>query len=250
MSKEDMVRARELIKARRFDEAREVLEATSHHQAEAWLKKLDEIDPPNLDPEATLIEKTPVFEKRELPPPMASPEDRQEEKAGDEGEIPLPLAFGLIGLVLLVGLVIIVLIYINSNVEDKVVENSEAEAQAEPQPDIDPASVSGARPISYGASDDGSLNEANGFTEIWVFNATTGDEIVIEMRSETVDSQLFLYGGGGEFLAEDDDSGEGRSGFDALIEYTITENGQYFIFGRQWFDLDTPGPYTLSLERD
>ena len=42
-----MLRARELIRHKRFDEARALLRTTTHPRAVAWLNKLDTIDPPN-----------------------------------------------------------------------------------------------------------------------------------------------------------------------------------------------------------
>ncbi len=63
---------------------------------------MDEIDPPEADPEATLIEKTP---DNHLPPPMTSPDSRPSNFQIQE--IPLPLALGVLGLLLLIAVCII-----------------------------------------------------------------------------------------------------------------------------------------------
>jgi hypothetical protein len=49
MSKAKMERARELIQAKRYDEARNILETVNHPTAANWLAKLDEIAPSQLD---------------------------------------------------------------------------------------------------------------------------------------------------------------------------------------------------------
>lgn len=246
MSKEEMVQARELIKQRRFDEARAILRATDHHQAEAWLKKLDEIDPPNIDPEATLIEKSPTYFERELPPPMATPDDRPARK--NEGEIPMSLAIGSIGLVVLVGLCIIGVILLNSSLQKEVVSTPQAVLDVEPN--VDPASAEGIRPISFGTTVSSSLNEDNDQEEVWSFDANAGDRVVITMRSDTIDSLLYLYTADGEYLIENDDSGQGVNNFDSQIIYSVTKSGQYLIYANLWTDYEPAGNYTLSLERN
>lgn len=113
MSKDDMVQARELIKQKRFDEARAILQKTDHHQAADWLAKLEEIDPLVTDPEATLIEKTPQFTGHVLPPPMTGPDSRPAHN--EEREIPMPLAIGIIGLIILAAVCVIGALLIYNN---------------------------------------------------------------------------------------------------------------------------------------
>ena len=47
MSKSDLIYAKELIKEKRYDEARRILKKIDHPTAIKWLKKLDEIAPPS-----------------------------------------------------------------------------------------------------------------------------------------------------------------------------------------------------------
>lgn len=69
MVREQMERARELIKAKRYDEARAMLRAIDHPTAAKWLDKLDELDPP-------FAVDAPKKPKREVapapPPPVAA----------------------------------------------------------------------------------------------------------------------------------------------------------------------------------
>ncbi|MBZ0321402.1 MAG: hypothetical protein K8L91_33630, partial [Anaerolineae bacterium] len=46
MSREALLEARELIKAKRYDEARFILKSIDHPTAKEWLAKLDQIAPP------------------------------------------------------------------------------------------------------------------------------------------------------------------------------------------------------------
>lgn len=239
MSKEDMVKAREFIKQKRFDDARAVLRKTNHPQAAAWLAKLDEIDPPVVDPEATLIEARPVATETGATSPAPMVDNQPVKK--EEREIPLPLALGCIGLVLLTGVCIIGAFLIYSNLQESLVTLSDP-VQA---PDLFQNSTT----ISYGASVNGRLSNGNNFEESWVFTAAQGDQIVITMRSSEVDSLLYLHSANGNLLAENDDDGGGVNGYDSEINYTIPEDGQYIIVANQWFEGEGGGSYTLTLQR-
>ncbi len=46
MSKQKMLQARDLIREKRFEEARAILQTVDHPTAEEWLRRLDKIDPP------------------------------------------------------------------------------------------------------------------------------------------------------------------------------------------------------------
>jgi hypothetical protein len=70
------------------------------------------------------------------------------------------------------------------------------------------------------------------------------------MRSEAIDSLLYLFSAEGEYLTEDDDGGDGEMVYGAQILYTIPTDGQYIIYANQWFTSEAGGSYTLSLERN
>lgn len=48
-SREKMQQARELIQAKRYDEARAVLRGINHEMALDWLDKIDKLDPPQVE---------------------------------------------------------------------------------------------------------------------------------------------------------------------------------------------------------
>jgi hypothetical protein len=230
MSKEDMVQARELIKQKRFDEARAILRATNHHQAAAWLKKLDEIDPPNVDPEATWIDKKPPL----TPPPIADVIPAQKE----EKKIPLPLVIGCLGLVIIAGICIFGGIWLSSRAATFFGGVTDFYDD-----------FSTAQQLTIGTPVGGVLSEANEFTEYWVFNAAAGDNLVITLRSAQVDTLVSLYHDNRSFIIDDDDSGGGILGTDSQIEYTIPSDGRYIIVAGQWSIQEGGGSYTLTVTR-
>lgn len=232
MSKEDMIQARELIQQKKYDEARAILRKTSHQQAPAWLAKLDEIDPPAADPEATLIEKKPQAAVIESPSPINRPKPQ-----GEERKIPLPVVVGCLGLFLLAAVCTIGAVWASSQVATFF--GGVADFYED---------FSTARPISYGVPVSGALSEANDFNEYWIFEAAAGDRVVITLRSSEIDTLLSLYEEDQTFLVDDDDSGGGVDGTDSLIEFTIPDNGRYVIVAGQWFTSEGGGSYTLSVQ--
>lgn len=245
MSKEDMIWARELIKQKKFDEARTVLRATNHPQAASWLEKLDEIDPPAADLEATLIDAKPPADETTPPPP--SPAAHRPQVKKEESKIPMPLAIGCIGLFILAGVCVVGAFLVYSNLRETLLSAPDTFFDTEPL--LAPESFPDPNPISFGSPVSSALSSRNNFEESWIFDASEGDRVVITMRSDDIDSLLFLYSADGNYLTEDDDSGGGGTGYDAQISYTIPSNGQYVIVANQWFEGDGGGSYTLVVER-
>ncbi len=116
-------------------------------------------------------------------------------------------------------------------------------------PPLPPSSILVAREIEYGATESGRLSAENNYEQSWRFEAQAGDRVLITMRSEDLDSYLYLYSNEIELLVEDDDSGLGESGYDAQITYTIPDDGMYFIVAGQFFDENNAGDYTVTLEK-
>jgi len=71
----------------------------------------------------------------------------------------------------------------------------------------------------------------------------------IIMRSNDVDSYLRLEAPGGNQVAEDDDSGKGDTGLDAMIEYTADKDGTYKLICTT-FAAGTTGDYVLTVQRE
>lgn len=77
MSKTKMLAAQELIREKRYDEARAILRAVDHPKAVEWLEKLDKIDPPSALQKIfrAVLPKTPTVQANPIvkPPPPAEP---------------------------------------------------------------------------------------------------------------------------------------------------------------------------------
>ena len=81
------------------------------------------------------------------------------------------------------------------------------------------------------------------FADIWYFEATAGQRVVIELRSRRFDAYLQLLDPWGNKLAEDDDSaGSG----DARITYTVREAGRYQIVVNSFGDTPQSGAYSVA----
>jgi Bacterial pre-peptidase C-terminal domain/PEP-CTERM motif len=66
----------------------------------------------------------------------------------------------------------------------------------------------------------------NGFNDFFRFGATAGDQIVFRVNTiGSGDPFIRLLDSAGGFLAQDDDSG---GGLNSLINYNITQTGNYF----------------------
>src|SRR5437660_1387178 len=65
------------------------------------------------------------------------------------------------------------------------------------------------------------------YAKTYTVHLVEGAKYTIIMRSNDVDSYLRLEAPGGNQVAEDDDSGKGDTGLDALIEYSPEKTGKY-----------------------
>ncbi|HVS32478.1 MAG TPA: PPC domain-containing protein [Thermoanaerobaculia bacterium] len=80
------------------------------------------------------------------------------------------------------------------------------------------------------------------FVDLFLFNATAQQRIVVTMRSTAVDSYLGLLDPSGEVFAEDDDSGGGN---DARLDVTLGVAGVWTIIANQVSP--ATGAYTIEL---
>jgi hypothetical protein len=86
------------------------------------------------------------------------------------------------------------------------------------------------------------------FTKIYEFTATAGQRAVIRVNSPNTDPYIFLYGPGGIYLAEDDDSGGGlNSRIPAAGSLVLPIEGKYRILVTTALAGQT-GSFTLNLE--
>lgn len=87
--------------------------------------------------------------------------------------------------------------------------------------------------VSYGATIEGALGEsdperqsASGRVDTYRVEGAAGERLLVAMRSDVINSLLWLVGPTGEVLARDDDSGGGR---DAFLELVLPYSGTYLI---------------------
>ena len=254
-TKEYLLKAREHIMAKRYQEAREILYQVDHPTAHKWLAKLDEIDPQGIpeDPFAPIPAaaepESPdwIKQARREPGPLSKSSEPlltsnyQKKQNSKDKIIPMPLALAIIaGFVALcvcssIGMYVF---YQASETLDSVVTDSE------PALDLDSGFGS---PIQFGDSVNGYLSDSSPLQN-YRFAANEGDMIVVTMRSADFDSLLELYDADGNFMSEDDDSG---GDLDAQIIYTIPRSGEYIVSATEWWSEIgiVGGNYTLTLQR-
>lgn len=106
-------------------------------------------------------------------------------------------------------------------------------------------------PIPMGASiserlepGDAQLTEDGSYFDAYTFTGTAGQQVVITMSSEDLDSYLILLDAQGNRLIQDDD---GAGNLDARIVYTLPNDGQYIIYANA-YNSGHGGSYSLELE--
>ncbi len=82
------------------------------------------------------------------------------------------------------------------------------------------------------------------WADVWYFQASAGQQLIIELRSRQFDAYLQLLGPSGTKLAEDDDSGGG--GGSSRITYVV-KGGRYQIVVNNFGQERAEGDYTLSV---
>lgn len=82
------------------------------------------------------------------------------------------------------------------------------------------------------------------WADVWQFQGTQGQRVVIELRSEEFDTYVQLLDGQGNRLAEDDDS---LGDLDSRVEFTLTGSGMFQIVVNNFSDERRAGVYTLTL---
>lgn len=239
--KEQMLRARELIKQKRYDDARAILFTVNHPTAQQWLAKLDEIDPPFGDSgdgfASTSASAANASYSSSLPNlgavsggggfsgdlPNLQPTGGVKASGGKDS-IPLPLAIGIIGTVLFVGLCVLGGIYaaVNADFDFSTGAISLGGGPGRTGGNLEPSQL--------GQWQNGDLSD-NNYRHDWTFQATRGQTITIDMTSNDFDPLLELYGPDNRMLITDDDSG---SGLNSRIVYTAPSTGQYRVVATEW----------------
>lgn len=98
--------------------------------------------------------------------------------------------------------------------------------------------------LEYGDTVSGELEVS--MPDLWTFEGSTDDSIVISMDSDEFDTLITLKDADGVEIGSDDDSGEE---FNALLEITLPTSGTFTIEAYTAFP-STVGAYSLHLELD
>jgi len=89
-------------------------------------------------------------------------------------------------------------------------------------------------------------NVAGGSGDLWTFEGTAGQTVIIDMREDKdsgLDPLVLLYGPDNTLVASDDDGGE--AGFDSLLEFELPASGTYTLIATSFGS--SGGAYTLVI---
>ena len=106
-------------------------------------------------------------------------------------------------------------------------------------------------PLELGSIIDGTLEAGDqqlavdgSYYDVYTFNGTAGQQVIIRMTSQTLDSYLVLLDPTGNSLIQDDDGG---GNLDAQIVYTLPVNGRYTIYANA-YSANQTGAYRLEVQ--
>lgn len=86
-------------------------------------------------------------------------------------------------------------------------------------------------------------------SKLYSFQFVEGRTYTIDLRSDDFDAYLRLEDPGGKVVAEDDDSGGGKTMHDARIVYKALKNGTYTVVCTS-YNSNAKGKYNLSVVHD
>jgi hypothetical protein len=84
---------------------------------------------------------------------------------------------------------------------------------------------------------------------LYSFHFTEGRTYTIDLRSDAFDAYLRLEDPSGKIVAEDDDSGGGKTMHDARIVYKAPRSGNFTVVCTS-YNSNAKGPYTLTIVHD
>jgi hypothetical protein len=85
--------------------------------------------------------------------------------------------------------------------------------------------------------------------KLYSFALVEGRTYTIDLRSDAFDAYLRLEDSNGKIVAEDDDSGGGKTMHDARIVYKVPKSGTYTVVCTS-YNASAKGPYTLTVVHD
>jgi hypothetical protein len=109
-----------------------------------------------------------------------------------------------------------------------------------------PISIPANNEISDTLTDKDIPTGQGGFARDYVMNLTAGDQVAIDLSSESFDTVVTLLAGDGSTVGENDDGPDGTT--NSLLFVRITEAGRYIIRVRA-FGETSGGPFKLKVTR-
>ncbi len=88
------------------------------------------------------------------------------------------------------------------------------------------------------------VQDSGAYSDTYVFDASRGDEAIIDLRSESFDSMLMLISPSGAVITNDDYEGDTSR---SLITETLDETGIYAVIVTSFYEQET-GSYTLGID--
>jgi hypothetical protein len=86
-----------------------------------------------------------------------------------------------------------------------------------------------------------------GFARDYIVNLRAGDQIVIDLKSDSFDTIVTLIGTKGVVTGENDDAAEGTT--NSLLFERIAKNGSYIVRVRSFSTEPVEGAFTLKVTR-
>lgn len=257
MSREALLEARDLIKAKRYDEARFILKSIDHPTAVEWLAKLDQIAPvapqvednpfdsPFDDPFAPSMQQTPrPAPPKPQPTPPPTPEvwvnDRTFGKPASTKKNDPQISNGVmilaVGGMLMVGAIIlgIIVILTGGGKDDKKSASNDGPPTSIfnfSNEDVFALDMITRGEMHYGDVRDDVV--ANDTGHIWTFQGVQGEHIDIAIQS-TWDNVLQLKDADGHLIRENDDQSGDFAGDARLYDITLPHTGGYQIVVKPW----------------
>ncbi|MGB3533096.1 MAG: trypsin-like peptidase domain-containing protein [Microcoleaceae cyanobacterium] len=111
------------------------------------------------------------------------------------------------------------------------------------QQEAEPIELDGPEVMGNLDNKDNILPVDNSYYDIYAFEGTAGQQVVIEMSSDEIDSYLILLAADGSELAQDDDSGGDKN---ARITVTLPSDGTYTFLANS-YEAGQSGNYQLKL---
>lgn len=275
MSREAMLEARELIKAKRYDEARFILHSIDHPTAQEWLAKLDQIAPVSTTPDDNPFDDpfdspfasapsnadnpftaSPIRQARPASSPAAPPRQPESVWVNDatfakpaikkQSELSNGTMILVIGGMLVAAAFVLLIIFLVFGGDEKSADrNTPPTSRFNFNEEVFEIDLLNRGELRYGDIRDDYV--ANDTGHIWTFQGVQGERVDIAIQSDW-DNVLQLKDANGNLIVENDDQSGGEFAGDArLYDIRLPSTGTYQLVVKPWGFIG--GTYRLWLTR-